>query len=136
MEYITRYVDIIIMTYLTGLILSSMLYLPYRVARHKLKGNSLRFAVATCFVWPISLPLGITWSIIKCLLIFPIVTTFKFLVKSFSLPEKEKKLEEKKPEDERETVPFKLDPKFMNVVSEKNEKQSTDSRSNVRFRLD
>ena len=120
MEYIlTRYVDIIIMTYLTGLILSSMLYLPYRVARHKLKGRSLGFAVAICFFWPISFSLGMLWSIIKCLLIFPIVTAFSFLVKSFALPEKDKK-----PEDERETIPFKLDPKFMNVVSEKHEKQT------------
>lgn len=123
MEHFARYIDIIVMTYLTGLILSSMLYIPYRVARHKLKGKSLKFAVVSCFLWPISLPLGLLWLIVKCLLIVPVVIAFRFLVKSFALPEKDKKPENKKPEDERETVPFKLDPKFMNVVSEKHEKK-------------
>ena len=125
MEYFTRYVDIIIMTYLTGLILSSMLYVPYRVARHKLKDTSLKFAVGLCFFWPISLPLGLLWSMVRYLLIFPIVTAFRFFVKSFTLPDKKETIEDKGvlPMEERETLPFKIDPKLMSLLSEANEKK-------------
>lgn len=119
MEYFPRYVDIIIMVYLVGLMLSSMLYIPYRVARYKLKGTSLKLMVALCFMWPVSLPLGLLWLIVKCLIIIPIVIIFRFIVKSFTLPEVNKI----PLEDERETVPFKFDPKFMNAVYEKNEKK-------------
>jgi len=132
MEHYMHYADIVTITYLLGLVLTSMLYVPYQVARRKLKGLALGFTIAACFIWPIFLPMLLIWSIVKCLIIIPIVITFRFVVKSFSAEKQIRKNEidngNKKSradkivieidDDNRETIPFKLDPKFMNSVSE------------------
>lgn len=132
-ELLVHYWNVIIIGYLTGLTLTSMLYVPYRVARHKLKGIRLTLTIISCFLWPVSMPLALTWLIFKCLVVIPVVIIFRFFVHSFRLSEPGKERITEKTEDERETVPIKLDPKFMNMISEKRaEKKVYDPRIKLR----
>lgn len=114
--------DVIIIIYLIGLMLSSMLYVPYCAVKYKTERTLLALTITSCFLWPICLPITIVWSFVKCLIIIPIAIVFKFLVRSLAI--NKTKLKSSKeiinlPEDERETIPFKLDPEFMNIVSER-----------------
>lgn len=105
-QFIVQYINIVIMVYLFGVILSSFLYVPYKVARNNLKGFRLFLNIIGCFLWPILVP--------PLSVALPIIYLFKLMVKNFTVVTESKKDKE----DERETVPLKLDPKFMNIVSD------------------
>lgn len=85
MENYLRYWDVFIILYLIGLSLSSMLYIPHRVAKHKTTGTSLTFTVLFCFLWPICFPVLMLWLALKCLLIVPLTIAMRFIVRGFRL---------------------------------------------------
>lgn len=122
MQNFTHYIDIIISIYLTSLLLGAMLYVPYRVARRKLQGVPLGLTIAGCFLWPITVPVVLLWMAIKCLLVVPIMITFRFVVKSFTVSKPEIKTDKlanlNLPEHDRETVPFKIDPELIKILLE------------------
>lgn len=139
MQHYTHYFDIIISVYLIGLLLGTMLYAPYRIARRKLETVHFRLTMAYCLFWPITVPVTLLWFMIKCLIILPAKITYGFVVKSFRPSDATTTVETTAAsivaatEHDRETIPSDPDPELIKLLLEDKE---NDSRTNLPVKLD
>lgn len=68
-----------------------MLYVPWKVARHKLQGIDLAACILCFVLWPITMPVVFVYHSIYGLIVWPIRSLFRMMVSCFELSEDERK---------------------------------------------